>query len=292
MSRPLKEGIDYFPLDVDIFEDDKLFDVTNEFGPVGEVIYLRLLCLIYKNGYYYKFDSLDKLASMLIKSIGNRWIRDKQSVKQVIPFLAKCNLFSSELMQENVLTSASIQRRYLKATERRQTMNNLKYWLLKEEVKEEKTDNLLLTDVKNSINVHNNSINVCNNSQNVNDNEQRKEEKSKVKKSKVKERKERFKSLFSHKDISLDFEEEKILSDISDKDFEVFIKCIKESDFLKDNNNLDLSWLLKNKEKVVKGEYKTFKRSNQDTYVRNANNRVYTEEELEEFVTDIKDVKW
>lgn len=118
MGRPKKKGLSYFSFDVDIFEDDKIFDVQNEYGPLGEVIYIRLLCLIYKNGYYYRFESLDKLAAMLIKSIGNRWARDKQTVKEVILFLAKSNLFSSELMQKNVITSRSIQARYLKANER------------------------------------------------------------------------------------------------------------------------------------------------------------------------------
>jgi len=177
VARPQKDGVDYFPCDVDIFEDDKIFDVTNELGPLGEVIYIRLLCLIYKNGYYYKFENLDKLASMLIKSIGNKWARDKQSVMQVIPFLAKCNLFSSELMQENVLTSASIQRRYLKATERRQTINNKDYWLLE-------TDNSRIIVTKNQINVYNNPINVYDNPENVDSGTQSKVKESKVNKSK------------------------------------------------------------------------------------------------------------
>ncbi len=118
MARPKKKGLDYFPFDVDIFEDDKLFDVQNEYGPLGEVIYIRLLCLVYKNGYYYRFESLDKLAAMMIRSIGNRWARDKQTIKDVILYLAKCNLFSLELMHENVITSRGIQARYLKANER------------------------------------------------------------------------------------------------------------------------------------------------------------------------------
>lgn len=121
MARPLKNGLEYFPVDVDLFDDDKIFDLTSEFGPLGEVVYLRVLCLIYRNGYYYKFQSLDKLAALLVKSIGSRWVRDKQSVLQVIPFLAECNLLSSELMQENVLTSVGIQHRYLYATKRRST---------------------------------------------------------------------------------------------------------------------------------------------------------------------------
>lgn len=129
MARPLKEGLAYFPLDTDFFEDDKLFDIQNEFGPLGEVIYLRILCLIYKNGYYYEFSSMDKLCALLIRSIGNRWTRGKRSVEQVILQLAECNLLSSELVQSGVLTSVGVQKRYLKVTERRR-INTDKYWLL------------------------------------------------------------------------------------------------------------------------------------------------------------------
>jgi hypothetical protein len=136
MARPLKEGLSYFPLDTDLFDDDKLFDITNEFGPLGEVIYLRILCLIYKNGYYYEFGSMDKLCAMLIKSIGNRWTRGKKSVEQVILQLAECNLLSSELVRSGVLTSVGVQRRYLKATERRR-INTEKYWLLNDSENEE-----------------------------------------------------------------------------------------------------------------------------------------------------------
>lgn len=174
MARPVKKGIPYFSLDVDIFEDDKLFDVQNEFGPLGETIYLRLLCLIYKNGYYYRFESLDKLSAMLVKSIGNKWARDKQVVRQVILFLAKCNLFSSELMRENVLTSARIQRQYLKATGRRQPLNSYEYWIIGE------NDNPLISVPQNQVSVCNNPVSVCNNPENVYSGTQIKENKSKL----------------------------------------------------------------------------------------------------------------
>ena len=138
MARPIKEGLGYFPLDTDFFDnvDDKLFDITNEFGPLGEVIYLRILCLIYKNGYYYEFSSMDKLCAILIKSIGNRWTRGKSSVAQVISRLAECNLLSSELMTNGILTSVGVQKRYLKVSERRR-INTEKYWLLTDSKKEE-----------------------------------------------------------------------------------------------------------------------------------------------------------
>ena len=176
MGRNSKKGLLYFPVDVDIFEDDKLFDIQNKYGPLGEVIYLRLLCLIYKNGYYYRYDSIDKLANMLIRSIGNKWTRDKQVVVQVIPFLAKINLFSSELMQENVLTSASIQRQYLKCVERRQPLNEYPYWLLEEEEKPS------FAAPSNDISVYRNPFSAYRNKENVYSGTQSKVKKSKVKK--------------------------------------------------------------------------------------------------------------
>ena len=132
MARPRKKGLSYFPFDIDIFEDEKLFDLQNQYGPLGEVIYLRLLCLVYKNGYYFRFDSKEKLAAMIIRSIGNRWVKDKKTVVGVIDYLAEINLFSSELMQRNILTSRGIQSRYRLVTERRQS-EIAEYSLLEDE---------------------------------------------------------------------------------------------------------------------------------------------------------------
>ncbi len=164
MARPLKKGLDYFPLDVDWFDDEKLIDVQNNFGPLGEVIYIRLLCLIYKNGYYYEFASMDRLCAMMIRSIGSRWVRGKHTVEQVILQLAESNLFDMELVRSGVLTSVGIQRRYLKAVERRQC-NIDKYWLLEKneippvgESMPKNNDNATETEVS----VYNNSVNVGN----------------------------------------------------------------------------------------------------------------------------------
>ena len=148
-------GLDYFPLDVDVFEDDKLLDVQNEFGPLGEVIYLRILCIIYKNSYYYKFESLNKLAAKLIKSIGGKWVRNKERILDVISLLAECNLLSTELMRSGILTSTGVQRRYLKITGRRR-FTKKDYWLISDEEEIELVSEIIDWDSLN--NVHNNSV--------------------------------------------------------------------------------------------------------------------------------------
>jgi len=178
MARPKKKGLDYLPLDNDIFEDEKLFDVQNEYGPLGEVIYIRLLCLINKNGYYYQFKNLDTLAAMMIRSIGNRWARDKKTVKEIILYLAKINLFSAELMQRNVITSHGVQERYLKAVERRQSQIEEFNLLEKSDLQEG-----LLSAPKNQINATETQVNAAETPINVNDNTTKE---SRQKKSKLK----------------------------------------------------------------------------------------------------------
>ena len=121
MARPRKRGLDYFPLDVDIFDNDKIFDVQNEYGPLGETVYLRLVCLVYRNGYYFKFESIEKLAAMVIRSIGNRWVESKNEIVEIIKFLIDCGLFSKRFAEMNILTSKGIQTRFKLATERRRS---------------------------------------------------------------------------------------------------------------------------------------------------------------------------
>ena len=51
MARPNKKGLDYFPVDVDMFEGDDVALITSEFGAKADSVLIRLLCRIYKNGY-------------------------------------------------------------------------------------------------------------------------------------------------------------------------------------------------------------------------------------------------
>lgn len=50
MARPLKEGLDYFPHDVDLSNDDKIEMLESKYGLAGYAIYLKLLEKVYKNG--------------------------------------------------------------------------------------------------------------------------------------------------------------------------------------------------------------------------------------------------
>ena len=131
MARPRKKGLDYFPLDVDIFQDKKIRILKAKYGVDGFTIYVYLLCEIYKNGYYLKADDdfICIMADDLRMSINK--------VKQVLNFLLERSLFDNTLFQsDKVLTSTSVQRRYQLAVKERAkkiTVEIKDFWLLKKE---------------------------------------------------------------------------------------------------------------------------------------------------------------
>lgn len=61
MARPQKNGLDYFPLDVDIDQDDKVALIEAQHGITGFAIVIKLLMKIYKNSYFYEWTEKEQL---------------------------------------------------------------------------------------------------------------------------------------------------------------------------------------------------------------------------------------
>ena len=152
MARPKKAGLGYFPKDVDTWDDFKIMDLVNEYGPLGYCIYDIVRDEVYRNGYYLEV-SLDNLARLIVRKIGNRWIKEKGLVRQVIQYCADIGLFDNALLTQSVITSVGIQRRYSEVTVRNK-VNTDKYWLL--EKNEPQT--ALESAVKTSISVTKNPV--------------------------------------------------------------------------------------------------------------------------------------
>lgn len=131
LARPKKTGLDYFPFDVDYWDDFKIADLLNRYGPLGTTIFEIVLSKVYKNGYYLEAP-LDKLASQIVRIIGNRWIKDKKLVMQIIQYCADIGLLHNAFLSQSVITSVAIQRRYAEVTARNK-VDKSKYWLLDEE---------------------------------------------------------------------------------------------------------------------------------------------------------------
>ena len=128
MARPRKQGIDYFPFDVDFFEDDKVALIDAEFGTKGVLVAIRLLCKIYKNGYYYQWG--DDECLLLSKQMGAGFV--PKLVGEIVTGLVRRSFFDKGVWDSfRVLTSVGIQRRFIEATRGRSTQEGeLRYWLL------------------------------------------------------------------------------------------------------------------------------------------------------------------
>jgi hypothetical protein len=133
MARPQKQGLSYFPIDVDIFEDEKLQFISAKYGLKGEAIVFRLLSKIYRNGYYIEFN--EDVQLLFSKSCGLE--RNDNATINVVSELLKRNFFDKSMFEQfQVLTSKGIQKRYAKiCNDSRRIANNLlpKYDLTTEE---------------------------------------------------------------------------------------------------------------------------------------------------------------
>ena len=56
MARPSKQGLSYFPFDIDFFSDLKIRKLIKYQGGKAITVYTLLLCNIYKEGYYMRWD--------------------------------------------------------------------------------------------------------------------------------------------------------------------------------------------------------------------------------------------
>ncbi|MBC9915028.1 DUF4373 domain-containing protein [Chitinophaga varians] len=111
MARPIAEGLMYFPMDVDLFDDPKLLMVEEEHGIQGGYIALRLLCWIYRQGYYTNWNN--EMSYIFAKRIGNAVTG--ALVTAVVHTLVKRGFFDERMYTEfAILTSKGIQKRWQK----------------------------------------------------------------------------------------------------------------------------------------------------------------------------------
>ena len=179
MARPLKKGLEYFPLDVRIFRDDKIRDLSYRAGPLGELIYIKILTLVYENGYYIE-ATIEKLSKILHREIGPQWTK-LERISESIHACLEAGLFDKTLAVQGVITSISVQKQYLLSTLRRKDIDITKYWLLEPPLSERPADGSLSIS-KDSVNVAETIVNVDNNPINVNISTQSKSKSKKDKK--------------------------------------------------------------------------------------------------------------
>lgn len=132
MARPIKDGVDYFPFDVDFFQDKKIRILKSEFGAKGITVLIALFCEIYRtHGYYLKWDDDD--CFIMADAVGCGCT--PEHIKQVVQGCLRRSVFDDRVFQVfGVLTSAGIQRRYIRMFNSRTSITIIKeYWLLNNE---------------------------------------------------------------------------------------------------------------------------------------------------------------
>ena len=121
-------GIEYYPFNVDFFDDDKIALIESEFGAKGSVIAIRLLCKIYREGYYYRWG--DDACLIFARKSGADFAPNM--VKEVVSGLVRRSFFDKGMFDKfGILTSRGIQQRYFEAVKRRQKVEvNSEYLLV------------------------------------------------------------------------------------------------------------------------------------------------------------------
>lgn len=126
MARPRKTGLDYFPFDVDFFDDEKIVAIAGEYGIKGEITAVKLLCAIYRNGYFIEWSEFMQMK--MLKSLPGV---SAELLNQIVIRLVKWNFFDKNLFDSaKVLSSSGIQRRFFQGVRRRSPSMDMPYILV------------------------------------------------------------------------------------------------------------------------------------------------------------------
>ena len=93
MARTIKRGLDYFPFDVDFFQDIRIRKLIKYQGGKAVTVYALLLCTIYKNGYYAEWDK--ELPFIISEQSGYT----EAYIQEVIDCCLNIGLLSKELFE-------------------------------------------------------------------------------------------------------------------------------------------------------------------------------------------------
>ena len=132
------DGINYFPVGVNFMEENAMEVIEAKYGIKGPAIVLKLLCKIYKEGYFIRWDEEQCLI------FANKAGREVQvaEVQGIIEILfIKGIMDKNSYLENGILTSESIQKVWMEATKRRKReLSELPYLMVKPEKENGKAD--------------------------------------------------------------------------------------------------------------------------------------------------------
>lgn len=125
MPRKVKTGLDYIPVDVDLFADVQVRRLIKCQGGKAVAVYTYLLCGIYRNGYYMKWERESPFA--VSEALGF----DEAFVSETVERMAQIGLLDAGMFRnKKVLTSRQIQLRYLRELGRLRRMGAISEYSL------------------------------------------------------------------------------------------------------------------------------------------------------------------
>ena len=108
------DGINYFPVGVNFMEENAMEVIEAKYGIKGPAIVLKLLCKIYKEGYFIRWDEEQCL---IFANKAGREVQAKE-VQGIIEILfIKGILDRNSYLENGILTSANIQKVWMEAKE-------------------------------------------------------------------------------------------------------------------------------------------------------------------------------
>ena len=132
MARISKPGLDYFPLDVNFFQDRKVRRISNRHHAAGIAALTSLLCLLYKEKGFYVAWNQDTLFD-----ISQEVCCEEEEMQAIIDDCLSVGLFDTYIYKEyGILTSQAIQEQYHKIitdSRRKYKLPLERFWLIKEE---------------------------------------------------------------------------------------------------------------------------------------------------------------
>lgn len=143
MARTTTKGLEYTSLDVDFFADRKVMRLQRKVDANAPLVYIALLCVIYKEGYYVQFDD------DLVCDVANATRLNEDYVGTVVRACIDVGLLSREMYDEHkVLTSVGIQKRYTAVCEKSRKKCQVKEYSLLNPASEDKvkSDDLCATE--------------------------------------------------------------------------------------------------------------------------------------------------
>lgn len=121
MARPIKEGLDYFPLDTNFYKDRKIKRLVKAQGPIGVLVWVTITSIIFgEKGYYLQYDE------DACFDIGDAIAVSEGAVDEIVKACTQAKLFDKTLFDTyGILTSKGIQERYLEIIKQWKRKNEL-----------------------------------------------------------------------------------------------------------------------------------------------------------------------